>query len=74
MKNLIPAGRIEKRILLLRGQKVMLDADLAKLYGVTTKALNQAVKRNEGRFPPDFKFRLTEQEKAEVVTICDHLK
>ena len=72
-KSLIPAESIERRILLLRGQKVMLDIDLAELYGVQTKALNQAVKRNKDRFPPDFMFRLTKKEKAEVVTICDHL-
>lgn len=52
----------------------MLDADLAALYGVTTKALNQAVKRNSARYPPDFMFRLTSKEKAGVVTICDHLR
>ena len=51
----------------------MLDSDLAKLYGVSTKALNQAVKRNTDRFPKDFMFRLTQQEKSEVVTNCDHL-
>ena len=52
----------------------MLDSDLADLYNVPTKALNQAVKRNAERFPPDFMFQLTETEKAEVVTHCDHLK
>ena len=52
----------------------MLDADLAVLYGVTTKRLNEQVKRNRDRFPEDFMFQLTEKEKAEVVTICDHLK
>jgi hypothetical protein len=51
----------------------MLDADLAELYGVTTGALNQAVKRNKGRFPEDFAFRLTVEEKEEVVTKCDNL-
>lgn len=65
--------RIEGRIQLLRGLKVMIDADLAELYGVPTKALNQAVKRNAGRFPPDFMFQLDAAEKAEVVTNCDHL-
>ena len=70
-KNLIPVERIEQAILLIRGQKVMLDADLAALYGVPTKALNQAVKRNERRFPPDFMFRLTKDEKKELVTNCD---
>ena len=52
----------------------MLDADLAELYGVPTKALNQAVRRNKDRFPTDFMFRLTRQEKTEVVTNCDHLQ
>ena len=65
--------RIELQILLIRGQKVMLDADLAALYGVPTKALNQAVKRNAARFPADFMFQLTDAEKSEVVTNCDHL-
>lgn len=65
---------IESRILLVRGQKVLIDADLAQLYGVTTKALNQAVKRNSARFPGDFMFQLSEHEKMEVVTNCDHLK
>jgi len=60
--NLIPAERIEKAILLIRGQKVMLDRDLAKLYGVTTFNLNKAVKRNRGRFPEDFMFPLTKEE------------
>ncbi|MDM0016258.1 ORF6N domain-containing protein [Variovorax saccharolyticus] len=65
--------RIEGRIQVLRGLKVMIDADLAELYGVPTKALNQAVKRNAARFPPDFMFQLDAAEKAEVVTNCDHL-
>lgn len=55
---LIPAERIERAILLIRGQKVMVDRDLASLYGVATKALNQAVSRNLKRFPDDFMFRL----------------
>jgi len=58
----IPAERIEKAILLVRGQKVMLDRDLAVLYGVETRALNQAVKRNRDRFPDDFMFDLTRDE------------
>ena len=62
----IPVERIEQAILLIRGQKVMLDADLAVLYSVPTKALNQAVKRNERRFPRDFMFRLTPDEWGEV--------
>jgi hypothetical protein len=58
-RSLIPAERIEHAILLIRGQKVMLDRDLAGLYGVEAKALNQAVKRNLDRFPADFMFQLT---------------
>ena len=69
----LPVVRIESRILLIRNQRVMMDADLAELYGVATKALNQAVKRNAARFPTDFMFQLTPAEKAEVVTNCDHL-
>ena len=64
---------IANKIMLIRGHKVMLDADLAELYGVPTKALNQAVKRNASRFPEDFLFRLSPDEKQEVVTNCDHL-
>jgi hypothetical protein len=71
--NNIPAGRIEQAILQIRGHRVMIDADLARLYGVTTKVLNQAVKRNKDRFPGDFMFKLTPEEKLEVVTNCDHL-
>ena len=62
MNDLIPSEKIEKRIFLLRGQKVMLDADLAELYGVETGALKRAVKRNRERFPEDFMFPLTFQE------------
>jgi hypothetical protein len=65
-KSLVPPGRIERAIYPIRGQRVMLDADLAALYGVETKALNQAVKRNRGRFPDDFMFRLTPQEVEEL--------
>ena len=72
-KTIIPIGQIEQRILLIRGQRVMLDADLAVLYGTNTKWLNEQVKRNQGRFPEDFMFQLTKKEKAEVVAICDHL-
>lgn len=60
--QLIPIERIEKLIHLVRGEKVLLDADLAKLYGVTTGALNRAVKRNANRFPADFMFELTPDE------------
>ena len=58
----IPAERIEKAIVLVRGQKVMLDRDLAVLYGVETRVLNQAVRRNIKRFPPDFMLELTREE------------
>ncbi len=64
---MIPVERIEKTILLIRGQKVIIDTDLAELYGVTTKALNQSVTKNEQRFPPDFMFRLTKAEKLRAV-------
>ena len=70
----VAIDQIGPRILLIRGQRVLLDADLAVLYGSSTKALNQAVKRNTRRFPADFMFRLTPEEKAEVVTKCDHLQ
>ena len=73
MKSLVPAARIERAILVIRGQRVMVDADLAELYGVSTKRLNEQVKRNASRFPADFAFALTAEEKAEVVANCDHL-
>ena len=57
--SLVPMERIERAIFSIRGEKVMLDSDLAELYGVETKVLNQAVKRNATRFPPDFMFQLT---------------
>jgi phage regulator Rha-like protein len=62
MEPLIPAEVIEKRILLIRGKKVMLDADLAELYGVETKVLKRSVKRNIDRFPEDFLIRITSEE------------
>jgi hypothetical protein len=64
---------IETLIQTVRGQKVILDTDLAELYGVPTKRLNEQVKRNSSRFPEDFIFQMTAQEKAEVVANCDHL-
>jgi hypothetical protein len=70
---IIPVKPIESLILIIRGQRVMVDADLAQLYGVPTKVLNQAIKRHGDRFPEDFLFRLTAAEKQEVVTNCDHL-
>ncbi|MFO0701543.1 MAG: ORF6N domain-containing protein [Nitrospira sp.] len=68
------AKPLESLILTFRGHRVMIDADLADLYGVETRALNQAVKRNADRFPKDFMFQLTADEKSEVITICDHLR
>lgn len=59
---LVPAERIERAIILLRGEKVMLDTDLAEIYGVETGALNRAVKRNASKFPSDFMFQLTPEE------------
>ena len=66
-KSLIPAERIERSILLIRGHKVMLDRDRAKLYGVTTFNLNKAVKRNLDRFPEDFMFQLDLQEVRSLI-------
>jgi len=63
-RSLVPEERIARAILILRGQRVILDSDLATLYGVKTKVLNQAVTRNIERFPSDFMFRLTEEEGA----------
>ena len=65
---------IEQRIFVIRGQRVMLDRDLAQLYGVETKRLNEAVKRNIKRFPQDFMFQLTDYERKELVANCDRLK
>ncbi len=71
-KELVPAESIERAILMIRGQKVMLDADLARLYGVETKVLLQAVKRNMDRFPGDFMFQLSPAEfkilRSQIVT------
>lgn len=65
---------IISKILIIRGHKVMIDRDMAELYGVTTKRLNEQVKRNLQRFPEDFMFQLSDEEKNEVVAKCDHLK
>ena len=66
MTKIIPREIIEKKIYLVRGHKVMLDKDLADLYGVETRVLNQAVKRNIKRFPDDFIFRLSQAEAEEL--------
>ena len=73
MGNLIPVEFIEKRIFYLRTEKVMIDRHLAEMYGVDTRILNQAVKRNIKRFPPEFMFQLSKEERDEVITICDDL-
>ncbi len=69
---IIPAERIQQCIYVIRGQKVLLDEDLARLYGVQTRVLNQAVSRNVDRFPEDYVFRLTAEEfanlKSQIVT------
>ena len=71
--SLVPVERIEKAILLIRGKKVMPDADLASLYGVETRVLVQAVRRNLGRFPADFMFQLSKEEvdflRSQIVTL-----
>ncbi len=65
---------IENKIFTIRGQKVMIDRDLAQLYGVETKRLNEAVKRNINRFPVHFMFKLTDSEQKELVANCDRFK
>jgi hypothetical protein len=76
--SLIPSERIERSILLIRGHKVMLDSDLAELYGVPTMVLNQAVKRKQDRFPEDFMFQLNKEElenlRSQIVTSNFDLK
>jgi hypothetical protein len=72
-RAIIPVSHIERRIILVRGHKVIIDADLAQFYGVSTKRLNEQVKRNKSRFPEDFMFQLNLREKSEVVANCDHL-
>ena len=74
MSDIIPYEAVQQKILLIRGCRVMIDADLASIYGVTTKRLNEQVKRNRKRFPDDFMFQLNSEEKAEVVAKCDHLR
>ena len=73
-RTIVPAEKIDRAILFLRSKKVMLDADLALVFGTTTKRLNERVKRNVDRFPADFLFQLTDEEKEWVVTNCDHLR
>ena len=73
-EQMVEMDSVELLILVLRGKRVILDADLARLYGVTTARLNEQVRRNADRFPPDFMFRLSPDEKEEVIAICDHLR
>ena len=67
------SASIQRKIFTIREFQVMVDSDLASFYGIETKVLNQAVKRNIERFPEDFMFQLTKNEKDELVTNCDHL-
>jgi hypothetical protein len=71
---ILPEELILQKIFNLRGKKVMIDSDLANLYSVSTKRLNEQVKRNIKRFPDDFMFQLTIKEKQQVVANCDHLE
>ena len=72
--DLVPQEIIQSKILFIRGKKIILDRDLAILYEVPTRALNQAVKRNIKRFPKHFMFQLTPEEKKELITNCDRFK
>ena len=68
------ADKIDRSILIIRRQKVMIDSDLAELFGVKTFRLNEQVRRNINRFPKDYMFQLTPEEKQEVLANCDHLE
>lgn len=72
--DMIPDEVIMNKVVIIRNQRVMIDADMAELYDVTTKRLNEAVKRNSTRFPIDFMFQLTISEKDDLVANCDHLR
>jgi hypothetical protein len=72
--SIVLVEQVQSKILFMRSEKVILDSDLAALYGVPTNRLNEQVKRNQERFPPDFMFQLTKAEKDEVVANCDHLQ
>ena len=72
--NILVEEKIAQKIFIIRGKKIMLDHDLAELYGVKTHRLNEQIKRNIKRFPEDFMFQITDQEKAEVIANCDNLK
>lgn len=68
MYEIVSQGKIEGRIFVIRGRRIMLDRDLAELYGVETKYLNRQVRRNKERFPDEFMFQITQKEKNELVT------
>ncbi len=74
MDELLPQEVIEQKIYLIRGHKVMLDKDLAKLYGVSTKRLNEQIRRNLKRFPKDFMFQLTEKEALLIHSVISNLR
>ena len=74
MNELVPISTIENRIYTIRGVQVMIDRDIAELYGVETKRINEQVKRNQERFPESFCFKLTELEKEQLVAKCDRFK
>ena len=74
MSALMPIEVIEHKIFVIRGQRVMIDRDLAELYGVKTFRLNETVKRNIKRFPDEFIFRLNDNEKNELIANCDRFK
>lgn len=73
-KSQIPFEQIERSILLVRGKRVMIDADLAFIFGVTTRRLRNKVRKNIDRFPPDFMFELTADEKSELEASCERLQ
>lgn len=73
MGHLEDIQKVESRVITIRNTQVLLDRDVAELYGVETKAVNQAVKRNQEKFPDRYLFQLNDCEKQEVVTNCDHL-
>ena len=72
--QVIKYDQVQEKIIAIRNQDVIIDADVAELYGVETKQLNQAVSRNPEKFPKGYILELTKEEKGEVVTICDHLQ
>ena len=74
LENDLSQHDIEKLIITVRGEQVLIDQDIARIYGVSTKRLNQQAKRNIARFPSSFRFELTKEEVKEVVANCDHLQ